>query len=533
MKLICVTWGVLSGIWKWITWASIGALLKAAGYNVFMQKFDGYLNVDPGTMNPTQHGEVFVMNDGSETDLDLGHYERFMDTDLNRYSSRTTGRIFEEILAAERNGEYLGQTVQIIPHVTNVVKKKIREGAEIANADISIVEIGGTVGDIENEYLIESVRQLRQELGADNVFFVHLTYVPFLAASKELKTKPTQMSIKDLMMKGIYPDLVVVRADTDIGEDIITKISYLCGVPFAQVIPAPTVSTIYQIPLDYHARHVGETILDHLKLPHTSFDLAKRELLNTNIKNSTTETRIAMVGKYVWLEDAYYSLNEWLKVAWFYNTTKVKLDFIEAESLTTDNVNEILGKYNGICIPWGFGKRGIEGMIIACQYAREHKIPYLGICLGSQIMAIEFARHVLGYPDANSEEFTPDWAHNVIHMMEHQRSISKKWGTMRLGAYECLLKPSTSVSRIYADVQQNNAITERHRHRYEFNNQYRNEFEQHGFIISGTSPDGNLVEMVELADHPFMIATQAHPELTSRPTRPHPLFVEFVKVAKR
>lgn len=553
MKLICVTWGVLSGIWKWITGASIGALLKAAGYKVFMQKFDGYLNVDPGTMNPTQHGEVFVMNDGSETDLDLWHYERFMDTDLNGSSSRTTGKIFEEILAAERNGDYLWETVQIIPHVTNAVKQKIREAFDQSWADISIVEIWGTVGDMENEYLLESVRQLRQELGSDNVVFVHLTYIPYLAASKELKTKPTQMSVKDFRMKWLYPDLLVVRADTAIEESLLQKISYLCGVAADCVIPAPTVDSIYQIPLDYHARQVWHLILNQLQLPHADFELDKRALLNTNIKNSVQETHIALVGKYVGLEDAYYSLNEALKVAWFYNTTKVRLHFVDAESLSLqESLKESLGKYDGICVPWWFGKRGIEGMILACQYAREQRIPYLGICLGSQIMAIEFARHVLWYQDADSEEFTPNNLHNVIHMMQQQRSINKKWWTMRLGAYPCLLQTWTHIHKIYhsyvspqqrageySSASQSNSaweqpllISERHRHRYEFNNLYREEFEKNWFIISGTSPDGELVEMVEIKDHPFMVATQAHPELISRPTRPHPLFMEFVKAAK-
>lgn len=527
MKIIIVTGWVLSGIGKGITGASIGALLKSAGYNIFMQKFDGYLNVDAGTINPFKHGECFVTEDGAETDLDIWHYERFLDTDMSQMSIFTAGKLMSEIMTRERKWEYLGNDVQIVPHFTNLVKEKIRLGYESSNADISIIEVGGTIGDMENEAIVESVRQLRQDLGYHNVVYVHLTYIPFLLASKELKTKPTQNSVKDLRMRWIIPDFLICRADVDIPHDIIKKVAYMTGVKEDQVIPAPTVDTIYRIPLDYHNNNLWKHILEHLQLPYTNFDLKRREELYTHIISSTTEIRIAMVGKYVNLEDAYYSLNEWLKVAGFYHDRKVKLIFIEAEELTKENITDYLAGMSGICVPGWFGTRGIEGMLLAIEYARAHKVPYLGICLGSQLMAIEFARNVLWYADATSEEFDPEHTskHHIIHIMEHQKTITEKWGTMRLWTYNCLLQEWTQVKKVY----NNTNVSERHRHRFEFNNIYRPEFEQHGFIISGTSPDWTLVEMVEIKDHPFMIATQAHPELKSRPTRPHPLFMWFIQ----
>lgn len=543
MKLIIVTWWVLSWLGKGITWASIWAILKAAWYKIRMQKLDGYLNVDPGTMNPVEHGEVFVMDDGFETDLDLGHYERFIDTNLTRESSYTTGRIYEEIISAERAGEYLGQTVQIIPHVTDKVKSKIRNWYEQAGADIWIIEIWGTIGDIENEYLVEAARQLRQELGHESVQFVHLTYVPYLAASKELKTKPTQNSVKDLMRRGIHPDLLVVRADTDISEQILTKIAAMTGIE--HIIPGPTIETIYQIPLDYHAHHVGHHLLDNLWLGYTSFDMSAWQTLHSNFKNSTTLVQIAMVGKYVDLEDAYYSLNEALKVAWWMNERKVVLNFVDAEQITDENAEESLSIYDGICVPGGFGTRGVEGMIQTARYAREHHVPYLGICLWSQIMAIEFARYVLGIEWAASAEFDDDfiWGdvtiqrEDIIHLMHDQKDVQNKWWTMRLWSYPCVLDRASYIWKIYekwgrdGDVKTDGDriyTTERHRHRYEFNNIYREQFEEAGFHIAATSPDEQLVEMVELRDHPCMIATQAHPELTSRPTYVHPLLMGWV-----
>lgn len=527
MKCIVISWGVLSGIGKGITGASIWALIRSAWYNVFMQKLDGYLNVDPGTMNPTQHGEVFVMEDGTEADLDLGHYERFMDIDLNKYSSRTSGKIYEEIISNERNGNYLGQTVQIIPHVTDMIKQKVHQGWEQSWADICIIEIGWTVGDMENEIMFEAMRQLRHELGRDHIVFVHLSYIPYLLASKELKTKPTQSSVKQLQSMGISPDFLITRADCAIDEQTIQKISYMCWLPLDHVIPAPTVESIYQIPLDYRNHKLGELILDQFWLSYINgFELKKREMLYANIQESKANIRIAMVGKYTGLEDAYYSLNEGLKLAWFNNHHRVKLEFIDAELIEKDGTG-VLDGIDWICIPGGFGSRWIEGMIIAAQYAREQDIPFLGICLGSQIMAIEFARHVLGIRDATSEEFDENnqSRNHVIHIMESQKQIQKKGGSMRLGSYPCMLVSGSKVAKIYWSEN----ISERHRHRYEFNNEYRKQFQDNGFLISWTSPDQELVEMVELKDHTFMLATQAHPELKSRPTRIHPLFDGFIK----
>jgi len=526
MKLIVVTGGVLSGIGKWISGASIGAILKASGYKVFMQKFDGYLNVDAGTINPFKHGEVFVMDDGAETDLDVGHYERFIDTSLNKSSCYTSGKLYEEILAKERKGDYLGQDVQIIPHFTDLIKSKIREWFTTAQADISIVEVGGTVGDMENEYIVEAMRQMRQELGFHEVVFVHLTYLPYLLATKELKTKPTQNSVKDLRMRGITPDFLITRADIDIPDAILEKVAFFCGVKTDHVLPAPTVESIYQLPLDFSRRNIGTLILDQLKLPSDKLDMTAWEDLYANIQASVEEIHIAMVGKYVWLEDAYYSLNEWLKVAWLHQQCKVKLHFIEADDLVTQ-WTAVLDSMDAICVPGGFGERGIQGMVLAAQYAREKKVPYLWVCLWSQIMAIEFARNVLWVTDANSQEFAPDGANSVVHIMETQKSVTTKGGTMRLGTYPCAIKAGTLARAVFWS----DAIDERHRHRFEFNNRYREQMEAAGFIVSWTSPDGELAEIVELQDHPYMIGAQFHPELISRPLRPHPMFVGLVKAA--
>ncbi|MDD2693837.1 MAG: CTP synthase, partial [Candidatus Gracilibacteria bacterium] len=422
MKLIFVTGGVLSGIGKGIAAASIGALMKGMGFNVFCQKFDGYLNVDPGTMSPFQHGEVFVTNDGTETDLDIGHYERFLDTDMNKFSSFTSGKLYEEIILKERRGDYLGGTVQIVPHLTDLVKEKIRNGADSSSADISIIEIGGTVGDMENEYILESARQLQHDLGHENVIFVHVALLPFLMASKELKTKPIQHSIRTLMSYGINPDFLIVRADTDIPADMLDKIARSTGLKDDHVISAPTLDSIYRVPLSFNKEHFGERIADELKLPISTPDLKKWEKLLTNIDSSNDVLRIGMIGKYVGLEDAYYSLNEGLKAAGFAYQKRVKLRFIEAEDIEKEGT-KVLENLDGICIPGGFGNRGTEGMITAAQYAREKKIPYLGICLGSQIMAIEYARNVLGISDADSEEFAPEGQNNIIHIMEHQKGL--------------------------------------------------------------------------------------------------------------
>ncbi len=523
MKLIVVTGGVLSGIGKGISGASIGALLKASWYKVFMQKFDGYLNVDAGTINPFKHGEVFVMDDGTETDLDIWHYERFVDRSLNHYSCFTAGRLYEEILRKERTGDYLWQDVQIIPHFTDLIKDKVREWFTNADADISIVEVWGTVGDMENEFIVEAMRQLRHEMWANNMIFVHLTYLPYVLATKELKTKPTQNSVRGLRTRWIAPDFLITRADVAINDAILDKIAFFCGVPLDHVIPAPTVESIYQIPLDFADRTIGKLLLEQLELPAHEPDMHAWQHLYTNIISSVDEVHIAMVGKYVELEDAYYSLNEWLKVAGFHRKQKVVLHFIEADTLI-DGDTTILDTMDAICVPGGFGERGIEGMLQAARYARERKIPYLWICLWSQIMAIEFARNVLCIQDANSQEFAPDGTNNVVHIMEQQKSVTSKGGTMRLGSYPCVIVPDTLAHRVYGTL----SIEERHRHRYEFNNTYRDSMQEAWFVVSGTSPDGMLAEIVEIVDHPYMIWSQFHPELISRPLHPHPLFLGLI-----
>lgn len=517
---------MLSGIGKGIVAASVGALLKGMGYRVFCQKFDGYLNVDPGTMSPFQHGEVFVTEDGAETDLDLGHYERFLDTDLNKLSSFTSGKLYEEILSRERDGKYLGGTVQIVPHLTDLVKEKIREGAEVSGADVSIVEIGGTVGDMENEYLLESARQLQLDLGRENVIFLHVTLLPFLGASKELKTKPTQHSVRTLMGYGISPDFLFMRADDAIPTEILEKTARGCGIRAERVVPVPTADSIYRVPLEFEGFGLSKKIADALGLKNDGCDLSKWERLMEDIEASKDVLRIAMVGKYNDLEDAYFSLNEGLRTAGYAHRKKVKLEFVDATDVETKGVSLLEGMH-GICVPGGFGNRGIEGMILAAKYARENKVPYLGVCLGSQIMAMEFARDVLGIADANSEEFAPEGAHNVVRIMETQKSVRKKGGTMRLGTYPCVIREGSVAERLYGSTE----TTERHRHRFEFDPEYRARMEEKGFVVSATSPDGLLAEIVELRDHPFMVATQAHPEFKSRPTAPHPLFMGFVKAA--
>ncbi len=535
MKVLFITWWVLSGIGKWITAASIGALLKWAGLKVFCQKFDGYLNVDPWTMSPFQHGEVFVTEDGTETDLDIGHYERFLDTNLNKYASFTSWKLYEEIIFKERRGDYLWGTVQIVPHLTNLVKEKIRLWYDSAWADITIIEIGGTVGDMENEYILESARQLRNELWEDNVRFIHIALLPYLLASKELKSKPIQHSIRTLMSYGINPDFLIVRADNPIPEEIIEKISLNIGMKLENIIWAPTLDTIYRVPMIFHNEHFGEKILQCFKLKNEKPDMREWEIFLNNIDSSFEIIKIGMVGKYTELEDAYYSLNEWLKCAGFVFQKKVELHFIEAEDIEKNGIH-ILEEMDGICIPGGFWNRWIEGMIQTTKYARDNKIPFLWICLGSQIMAIEFARNVLGLSDASSEEFTPDGSNNVIHIMEHQKNLTSKWGNMRLGSYLCNIHPKTLAEKLYTNsdwpiIKTNSSITisERHRHRFEFNPSYRVKMEEAGFIVSASSPDGMLAEIVEIKNHPYMIATQSHPELISRPNRPHPLFRGFIQ----
>lgn len=524
MKIIFVTGWVLSWIGKWITWASIWAILEWGGYKVFMQKLDWYLNVDPGTMSPFQHWEVFVTDDWAETDLDLGHYERFIDENLSHLSSFTSGKFYEELIKRERNWDYLGKTVQIIPHLTNLVKEKIKEAYKASKAKIMIVEIGWTVWDMENEYFIEAARQMRHELGAQNVAFVHVTLLPYIAASKELKTKPTQHSVREIMSYWIYPDFLVLRADTHIKESVLEKTAQMCGIDKKYVIPAPTVKSIYEIPLNYTERNLWGLILEKFGLENNWFNLEKWEKLNNNIKKSKEELIIWMIWKYNDLEDAYYSLNEWLRTAWFNFNKKVHLEFIDA-TLIEENWVEILNKLDWICIPGWFWERWIEWMILACNFARENKVPYLWICLWSQIMAMEFARNVLNENDANSEEFDKECKCNIVHIMESQKSVYKKWWTMRLGSFPCKIEHWSLAQKVYwCDL-----VNERHRHRFEFNNNFREAMQNAGFIVSGKSPDWELAEIVEIKNHPFMIWSQFHPEFKSRPTNPHPLFIGFIK----
>ncbi len=524
MKIIFVTGWVLSWIWKWITASAIWAILSWWGYNVAMQKLDWYLNVDPGTMSPFQHWEVFVTEDWAETDLDLGHYERFIDRDLNSLSFFSSWKFYEEILKREREWYYLWKTVQIIPHLTNLVKEKIKEAFTSNNSEILIVEIWWTVWDLENWYLIESARELRNELWKENVIFVHITLLPYLEWSKELKTKPTQHSLRELMSYGVVPDFLFLRADKEINEEIIEKVAYMCSMDKNTVIPSETLKSIYEVPLKYQKRNIWGLILKNLSLEVREFNLGKWQNLNDHIKNSKEEIIIWMVWKYNWLEDSYYSLNEWLKIAWFENNRKVILQFIDAEDIEKKWLT-VLKTVDWICIPWGFWNRWIEWMIKTCNFARENKIPYLWICLWSQIMAIEFARNVLNLKDANSEEFDVNSKNKVVHLMKSQIWIYKKWWTMRLWTYPCEIMQWTLAHEIY----KKDKIDERHRHRFEFNNDYRKDMLDNWFIISGKSPDWELVEIVEIKDHPFMIWSQFHPEFKSRPTNSHPLFWSFIR----
>ena len=527
-KFIFVTGGVCSSLGKGIASASIGNLLKSAGYKVFIQKLDPYLNVDPGTMSPFQHGEVFVTDDGAETDLDLGHYERFIDENLTQLSNVTTGRIYTEVLSKERNGDYLGRTIQIVPHITNMIKNKIHKASSESKADILIVEIGGTVGDIEGEPFLEAIRQMRSELGKENVLSVHLTLLPYLAASKELKTKPTQLSVRELRRIGIQPDIILTRADTNkISKELLRKISSFCDVEENAVIPAPTVNSIYEVPLNLEKSNITQIISKKLKLKTKTPDIKEWEEMVKKIKLTKTPLKIGLAGKYNDLDDAYISVSEALKSAGYFFDRKVEIVWIDAEKIE-DNDSEIwdlLKGCFGVVVPGGFGARGIEGKIIVAQYCREHKVPYLGLCLGSQIMAIEAARNLAGLEDANSEEFNQKTAHKIVNFLPDQFEGRAKGGTLRLGAWPCKIKKGTKAYKAY----KTETISERHRHRYEFNNQYKDKLEEAGIIISGTSPNGKLMEIIEIKNHPFMVGSQFHPEFKSRPNRPHPLFRDFIK----
>ncbi len=528
-KFVFVTGGVCSGLGKGITASSIALLLKSKGYKVFMQKFDPYMNVDPGTMSPIQHGEVFVTADGCETDLDLGHYERFIDEELNYTSNITNGKIYSSVIEKERRGDFLGATIQIVPHISNEIKNKIYEAATTSGADIVITEIGGTVGDIESSVMMEALRQFRLEQGRENTLFVHTTLVPYLVGSNELKTKPTQNSIIELRRLGIQPDILVTRAPIDLGEAVRSKIALFGSIPAENIIEAKDVNNIYEIPCNFHKQNIEEIILNQFRLKVTESNLKDWEELIHNVENLEGEVEIALVGKYVELEDAYLSVKEALKAAGYKYKKHVKIKWVDSEQLEKAEVNikDILGDVKGILVPGGFGSRGIEGKILACQYAREKKIPYLGICLGMQIAVIEFARHVCGIEDASSTEFNEVCKNPVIDLMIDQKSIVNKGGTLRLGNYECKISKGTLAYKDYGQE----TIYERHRHRYEFNNQYRETLEAHGMVFSGIHPDLNLVEIVELKDHPHFIASQFHPEFKSRPTKAHPLFSSFVKAA--
>lgn len=526
-KYIFVTGGVISGLGKGITAASLGRLLKARGYKVTMQKFDPYLNVDPGTMSPIQHGEVFVTEDGTETDLDLGHYERFIDENLDRGSNVTTGKVYESVLAKERHGDYGGGTVQVIPHVTNEIKSRFHRNFKNDETGITIVEIGGTIGDIESQPFFEAIRQFRHEVGAENVCIVIVSLIPYLRASEELKTKPTQMAVKTMQSMGLQPDIVVCRSELEIPKNVIDKISLFCNVAPNHVLPNYDCESVYELPLMLEKEKFAQAVCETLHIPSPEPDLSVWENLVTKVKNSKDKVRIALVGKYVVLHDAYISVNEALKAAgWFYNK-KVEINFIDSETITKENAKEIFKDMNGIIVPGGFGSRGIQGMLNAIQYARENKVPFLGICLGMQTAMIEFARDVLGYSDADSTEFNPSSLHPVIALMPEQNGVVNLGGTMRLGSYPCLLDPTSKAFTLYGKKD----IAERHRHRYEVNNDYREVFRSNGLAPVGFSPDNHIVEMVELKDHPFFVATQAHPEFKSRPDRPHPLFKGFIGAA--
>ncbi|MBP1465159.1 CTP synthase [Candidatus Chloroploca sp. M-50] len=529
VKYIFVTGGVVSSVGKGIGVASIGRLLKSRGLGVSILKLDPYLNVDPGTMSPYQHGEVFVTEDGAETDLDLGHYERFIDENLTRLSNVTTGRIYSSVIAKERRGDYLGGTIQVIPHITDEIKARIVAVGQQSNADVVIVEIGGTVGDIESLPFLEAIRQMRKDVGRDNVLYIHVTLLPHIGSTGELKTKPTQHSVMALRNVGITADVILCRADFPITDEIRDKVAFFADVDARAVIPVQTVESIYEVPLVLEQAGLGEYLCDHLDLQNIAPDLNVWHDLVRLIRQPKRVLPIALVGKYIELKDAYISVVEALRHAGLHQEFDIDMHWIHAEQVERDGPERLLAKVYGIVVPGGFGDRGIEGKILAADYARRNQIPYLGLCLGMQCATISFARHVLQNAEVNSTEFMPDTPHPVIDLMHDQREITQKGGTMRLGVYPCVLTPDTRAYAAYGVDQ----INERHRHRFEFNNAYRTLLEEAGFVISGLSPDGRLVEIIELRDHPWYVASQFHPEFLSRPNRPHPLFREFIAAVAR
>ncbi len=527
VKYIFVTGGVVSGLGKGITASSLGRLLKARGYFVTMQKFDPYLNVDPGTMNPYQHGEVYVTEDGTETDLDLGHYERFVDCTLSSLSNTTSGKVYWDVLNCERRGDFGGNTVQVIPHITNAIKNRFYKNPDAKDTEIAIIEVGGTVGDIESQPFLEAIRQFMNDVGHENCMLVHVTLIPYLKSSGELKTKPTQNTVKDLQGLGLRPDIIVCRSEMPLTEGIKNKISLFCNVPVENVIENLNVDVLYEAPLALEKEHIAQVACKCLGIPCPEPDLHDWEAMVDAAKHPTREVRIALVGKYIQLHDAYLSVVEALKHGGFAHNAAIKIKWIDSETVTADNVDKILGDVDGILVPGGFGSRGVEGKICAINYARTHKVPYLGLCLGLQMAIIEFARNVLGYEDANSAEFDMNTTHPVIHIMPDQYGVTDLGGTLRLGAYKCILDKDSISYQLYGTTE----IEERHRHRYEVNNDYRDELTSHGMKLVGKSPDGRIVEMVELKDHPWFVATQAHPEFKSRPNKPHPLFRGFIGAA--
>ena len=529
-KYIFVTGGVVSSVGKGITVASIGTILKGCQLNVSVQKLDPYLNVDPGTMSPYQHGEVFVTQDGAETDLDLGNYERFIDVNLTAESNVTSGQIYSAVIAKERRGDFLGGTIQVVPHLTNEIKARFKRLAEKSKADVILIEVGGTVGDIEGQPFLEAIRQMRNDVGRDNVLYIHVTYLPYLQSTGELKTKPTQHSVNELRRIGIQPDIIICRSDYPIPDNIRDKISLFCDVESKAVIPLPTVSSIYEVPLFLHDQGLGQLVIDKLGLNVTPCNITHWKDLVAKLHSERPPVNIALVGKYVELKDAYYSVREALHHAALFHNKSINLIWVHSEDLEKNGADPdtFFRNVQGIIVPGGFGIRGIEGMIKAAKYAREKKIPYLGLCLGMQVMVIEFARHCLNSNEPNSTEFNATTAYPVIDLMQDQKTIKNKGGTMRLGNYPCKIIPETKAAIAYGK----DLVEERHRHRFEFNNNFRKELAEAGMIFSGLSPDDVLVEICELADHPWMVSCQFHPEFSSRPNRPHPLFRDFIGAAK-
>ena len=529
VKYVFVTGGVVSGLGKGITAASLGRLLKARGYQVTMQKFDPYINMDPGTMNPIQHGEVFVTDDGTETDLDLGHYERFIDESLDKNSNVTTGKIYWSVLQKERRGDYGGGTVQVIPHITNEIKSRFYREKEEGEERIAIIEVGGTVGDIESQPFLEAIRQFQHDVGHENAVLVHVTLIPYLKASGELKTKPTQASVKELQGMGLQPDVLVCRSEYPISEDVKAKIALFCNVPTNHVLQNLDVEYLYEAPLAMEKENLAQVVLESLHLPSKEPDLADWKEMVDHLRNPKCEVEIAIVGKYIQLHDAYLSVVEALKHGGIASQASVKIRWVDSEEISEETVEEKLNGLDGILVPGGFGNRGTEGKILAIRYARENKIPFLGICLGMQMAIVEFARDVLGYEDANSIELDENTTHPVIALMPEQNGVVNLGGTLRLGAYPCVLKEGTRAYEVYGKKQ----ISERHRHRYEVNNDFREELEVHGMTLSGCSPDNRIVEMIEITDHPYFVGTQGHPEFKSRPNHAHPLFKGLVSAAVR